>query len=106
MNEIEFKALRELSNNNQLSQRELSQRMGISLGRVNYVIRRLMEKGYIKAMRFKNSRNKLAYLYVLTPKGIDERINLTKAFLKKTYEEYTALQEEIERLERERRHGG
>ena len=106
MNEIEFKALRELSNNNQLSQRELSQRMGISLGRVNYVIKRLMEKGYIKAMRFKNSRNKLAYLYVLTPKGIDERINLTKAFLKKTYEEYTALREEIERLERERRHGG
>jgi EPS-associated MarR family transcriptional regulator len=74
-NETEFRLLRELSNNGQLSQRELSRRVGISLGSINYLIKRFMEKGLIKAMRFKNSSNKFAYIYVLTPKGIEERIN-------------------------------
>jgi len=102
MDEIEFKALREISNNGKLSQRELSKRIGISLGSVNYVLRRLMEKGLIKAMRFKNSQNKLAYIYVLTPKGVEERINQTKVFLKKSYEEYLELRAEIARLNREK----
>lgn len=104
MDEIEFKTLREISNNGQLSQRDLSQRVGVSLGRVNYVIRKLMEKGFIKVMRFKNSKNKLAYIYVLTPKGIEERIKQTKSFMKKSYEEYLVLKEEVERLERCKRH--
>ncbi|MCX8021566.1 MAG: MarR family EPS-associated transcriptional regulator [Syntrophorhabdaceae bacterium] len=103
MDELEFKTLRELSNNNNLSQRELSKKIGISLGSVNYIIKRLMDKGFIKAMRFKNSKNKLAYIYVLTPKGIEERVHQTKLFMKKTYEEYIALSEEIERLEKDRR---
>lgn len=103
MDDLEFKALREISNNGQLSQRELSKRIGVSLGSVNYVIKKLMEKGFIKAMRFKNSRNKLAYFYVLTPKGVEERINQTRIFLKKTYEEYIALSEEIKQLEKNKR---
>jgi len=104
MDEIEFKALRELSNNGRLSQRELSRRIGISLGSVNYVLKRLMEKGFIKANRFKNSKSKLSYMYVLTPKGIEERINQTKIFLKRTYDEYITLTEEIKKLENDGKH--
>jgi len=100
MNETEFKALRELSDNGQLSQRELSKRIGISLGSINYIIKSLMKSGYIKAMQFKNSKNKLAYIYVLTPKGIEARVKQTKFFLKKTYDEYLKLSAEFERIER------
>ncbi|MBP7506392.1 MAG: MarR family EPS-associated transcriptional regulator [Prolixibacteraceae bacterium] len=101
MNETEFKALRELSTDGTVSQRDLSKRIGLSLGGVNYIIKELMKKGYIKAQRFKNSNNKAAYVYAVTPKGINVRIQQTQYFLEKKIEEYEKLQKEIDELKKE-----
>jgi EPS-associated MarR family transcriptional regulator len=101
VNEAQLKALRELSQDNSLSQRELSKRIGISLGSVNYIIKALLKEGYIKAQRFKNSNNKMAYVYVLTPQGMEARIKQTQIFLKRTYDEYLALCEEMELMKKE-----
>ena len=101
MNEHLFKTLRELSKDNTLSQRDLSQKMGLSLGRVNYIINALAEKGYIKAERFKNSRNKIAYMYILTPKGVKEKLLQTQAFLARKSEEFERLKQEIDVLRTE-----
>ncbi len=84
-----------------LSQRELSKKMGLSLGRVNYVVNALLAKGYIKASRFKNSKNKIAYMYVLTPKGMSARLKQTYSFLQRKLAEFERLKHEIEMLRRE-----
>lgn len=101
MNESQFKALRELEKDSTLSQRDLSKRVGLSVGRVNNIINALLEKGYIKAQRFKNSKNKIGYMYILTPKGISERIAQTHAFLQRKTMEYEQLKAEIEKLREE-----
>ena len=101
MDESQFKALRELEKDSTLSQRDLSKRVGLSVGRVNYIINALLKNGYIKAQRFKNSKNKMGYMYILTPKGISERIVQTQTFLQKKNEEYIRLKEEIETLREE-----
>jgi len=101
MNETEFKALKELSTNRNLSQRDLSKRMGLSLGGANYIIKELIKKGYIKVHRFKNSNNKAAYIYALTPQGINARIHQTQYFLKAKMEEYERLKREIDELRQE-----
>jgi EPS-associated MarR family transcriptional regulator len=101
MDESHFKALREISRDGSLSQRDLAGRIGLSLGRVNYIVRSLMENGYIKARRFKNSRNKIAYMYVLTPQGIKKRMETTTRFLALKTREYEELRREIEELEAE-----
>jgi len=101
MDESQFKALRELEKNSTLSQRDLSKKVGLSVGRVNYIINALLKKGYIKAQRFKNSKNKIGYMYILTPKGISERITQTQTFLQKKNEEYIRLKQEIEALREE-----
>jgi EPS-associated MarR family transcriptional regulator len=93
--------LRELSRDDTLSQRDLAGRLGFSLGRVNYVVNSLIGKGLVKARRFKNSRNKLAYRYVLTPEGIRERVTVTRRFLQVKLHEFERLQREIEELRRE-----
>lgn len=103
MNEAQFKTLRELSEEREISQRDLSKKIGLSLGSINYILKELIKKGYVKAQRFKNSNNKAAYLYVLTPQGINERIKLTQYFLHLKMEEYERLQREIEELKREDR---
>jgi len=72
--------------------------MGLSLGRVNYVINALLEHGYIKAERFKNSKNKIAYMYTLTPKGMAEKIKQTQNFLVRKTAEYERLKYEIDLL--------
>jgi len=102
MNEAQFKTLRELSAESEISQRDLSKRIGLSLGSVNFILKELIKKGYVKAQRFKNSNNKAAYIYVLTPKGINERIQQTQYFLKLKMEEYERLEREIEELKKER----
>ena len=84
-----------------VSQRDLSKRIGLSLGSINYIVKELIKKGYVKAQRFKNSYNKAAYIYVLTPKGINERIKQTQYFLQKKLEDYEKLKKEIEELRRE-----
>ena len=73
----------------------------MSLGKVNYCLRALMAKGFVKAGNYRKSSNKLAYFYVLTPSGLNAKAELTRAFLARKMREYEALREEIERLTRE-----
>lgn len=101
MNEAQFNTLRELSTEGTISQRELSKKMGLSLGSINYVIKELIKLGYVKTQRFKNSYKKTAYVYVLTPKGINARIKQTQYFLERKVEEYERLKREIEELKKE-----
>lgn len=101
MDEPLFQTLRELAKDSTLSQRDISKRVGLSVGRVNYLINALLEKGYIKAQRFKNSKNKIGYMYILTPKGINERVTQTQTFIQKKTAEYARLKQEIEMLEKE-----
>ena len=101
MNGHHLKLLKELSENNSQSQRELSRKLGLSLGSVNYVLSSLVEAGLIRAKRFKNSKNKIAYMYILTPAGVKSKIQLSHAFLKRKLDEYEMLKMEIEELQRE-----
>jgi EPS-associated MarR family transcriptional regulator len=101
MDESQFKTLRELAKDGTLSQRDLAKKMGISLGRVNYLVNALLKKGYIKAQRFKNSKKKIAYMYILTPRGVSEKITQTYTFLQRKMDEYTSLKLEIETLRQE-----
>lgn len=104
MDEFQFKTLRELAKDGTLSQRDLSKKMGLSLGRVNYLVNELLDAGYIKASRFKNSKNKIAYAYVLTPRGIKAKLAQTYRFLQRKLDEYHQLKEEIETLRKETKH--
>ncbi len=99
--EMCYKLMRLLEANPQLSQRDAARELGISLGRVNYCLQAFVQKGWIKAKRFKNSRNKAAYMYLLTPKGIDEKVSLTVEFLHYKVREYETLRREIEQIRRE-----
>lgn len=101
MDELQFNTLRELTNDGTLSQRDLSRKMGISLGKVNYIVNELLSKGYIKAERFKNAKNKMAYMYILTPHGLAEKFRQTQAFIRRKTEEYERLKTEIESLRSE-----
>jgi len=101
MKESEFYVLRELSQNNNLTQRELSKRLGLSLGSINFVLKALMKKGYIKMQSFKDSDNKAKYIYVLTPKWLYDKAILTKEFINNKLQEYESLKKEIEELRKE-----
>ncbi len=101
MNEAQFKTLRELSEDGTVSQRDLSKKIGLSLGGINYVLKELIRNGYVKAQRFKNSRNKAAYVYVLTPEGVNARVKQAHYFLERKMEEYERLKKEIDELQRE-----
>ncbi|HOV90166.1 MAG TPA: MarR family EPS-associated transcriptional regulator [Syntrophorhabdaceae bacterium] len=101
MTDTEFKTIRELSINNNITQRELSKRLGMSLGAINYVIKALIKKGYVRAQRFKNSNNKIGYIYALTPKWLYDKTMITQEFIQKKMAEYEHLKKEIEMLERE-----
>lgn len=101
MDESLFRTLQQLARDGTLSQRELSARMGMSLGKVNYVVNALLRKGLIKAQRFKNAKNKIAYMYVLTPSGLNEKISQTQRFLERKLVEYERLRREIESLTNE-----
>ena len=83
----------------QITQRELADELGVSLGKANYCLKSLMEKGWVKARNFKNNKNKLAYAYLLTPSGIEERARLTIRFLKRNMDVYEALKEEVAQLD-------
>jgi len=99
--ELQFTILRTLDQRPQITQRQLANEVDVSLGKVNYCLKKLVEKGLIKLHNFQNSRQKSAYLYLLTPKGIEEKSRLTFSFLKQKTEEYEQLQQEIERLQKE-----
>ncbi len=93
--------LREINDNPQVTQRELSARLGLSLGKINYLLQSLIQKGFVKADNFKNSTNKIAYLYLLTPSGLEEKARITYRFLQRKTEEYEKLAQEIRRLKEE-----
>ena len=93
-----YQLLKSLEQNSNLTQRQLSEELGISLGKVNYCLKNLIQKGFIKINNFKNSNHKLQYSYLLTPTGIEEKAKLTIEFLKVKTEEYEALKEEVERI--------
>ncbi len=101
MDESQFRTLRELARDGTLSQRDLAKKMGLSLGRVNYVVNGLLREGYLKARRFKNSRNKIGYSYVITPKGLSMKVAQTYNFLQRKLDEFERLKQEIEVLRRE-----
>ena len=90
--------LREIETNPQITQRHLAQKCGISLGKTNFLLKALLDKGVIKANNFKNSKNKISYLYILTPDGIKTRLELTHKFLIQKTEEYEQLKRDIESL--------
>jgi len=96
--DIRLDLLRRLDSNPKCTQRELSQEMGISLGKVNYCIQKLTAKGWIKLTNFSRSSNKLGYMYLLTPKGIEEKTRLTSLFLKIKLDEFEILKDEISQL--------
>jgi len=98
--------LREIGTNPQLSQRELSSRLGLSLGKINFLLKAMIARGLVKAENFKNSSNKRAYLYLLTPLGIEAKAKTTYRFLKRKMEEYEKLEIEIEQLKKEVGHSG
>ena len=99
--EARFQILRLLHEDPSRNQRELSERLGVSLGAVNYCLKALIERGLVKAGNFSASENKLGYAYLLTPSGIAEKAQLTVRFLARKQAEYDALRVEIETLSRE-----
>lgn len=99
--ELRLRVLRALEANPELSQRQLAAELGVSLGGVNYALKALMERGFVKADNFRKSGRKVAYLYLLTPKGVAEKASLATAFLGRKLEEYEVLRQEIEALKDE-----
>lgn len=101
--EAYFQILRYLSENPYLSQRELGELAGVSLGAVNYCVRALIDRGFVKAENFRRSPLKYRYAYVLTPKGLLEKTRLARQFLKHKLAEYRTLENEIKLLNQELR---
>jgi EPS-associated MarR family transcriptional regulator len=99
--ETRYRILRLLEADPQASQRRIADELGISLGRVNYCLQALITKGLVKVNNFRNNANKRAYLYYLTPRGIEEKARVTVRFFKLKLEEYEALKVELEQLQRE-----
>lgn len=102
--ETHYRVLRLLAANPEISQRDLARELGISLGKVNYCVKALVQRGWVKASNFKNSRNKVAYCYLLTPRGMEHKGRLAMQFLRAKAQEYETLRAEILelRLEAER----
>lgn len=98
--------LKTLENNPSLSQRDLAKRLGISLGKVNFCLNALVAKGCLKVNNFRNSNNKLAYAYLLTPHGFEEKARITVHFLRYKVQEYERLRAEIHELKREAEQNG
>ena len=96
--DIRLDLLRKIELNPEYTQRELSQEMDVSLGKVNYCIKKLTEKGWIKLTNFTHNSNKVGYAYLLTHRGIEEKTKLTFSFLKRKIKEYEILKDEINKL--------
>ena len=93
-----YQLLKSLEQDSNLTQRQLSKELGISLGKVNYCLQSLIQIGLVKVNNFKNSKHKIQYSYLLTPKGIEEKTKLTIRFLKVRAKEYEVLKKEVEKL--------
>ena len=96
--DIHLDLLCKLESNPEYTQRQLSREMGVSLGKINYCMKKLSEKGWLKLKSFSHSSNKLGYIYLLTPQGIEQKARLTTSFLKTKVEEFEILRGEIAKL--------
>jgi MarR family transcriptional regulator, temperature-dependent positive regulator of motility len=101
--ETRYRLLRFLSDHPEASQRELALHLGVSVGKVNYCLKALISKGLLKIRNFRSRAHKLAYAYVLTPRGVEEKAQVTYRFLKTKIAEYDSVSREIERLTKELR---
>jgi EPS-associated MarR family transcriptional regulator len=99
--EMHYRLLKVLEERPDLSQRELARELGISLGKVNYCLAALIEKGWVKARNFRHSSNKFGYAYLLTPRGVKQKAVLTVSFLRRKVAEYEALEQEIAQMRQE-----
>ena len=94
--EDNFEVLRQIHKKPQSSQREMAKDLGFSLGKLNYCLKALKNKGFVKIKNFQNKKNKIAYIqYILTPKGISERTKLTINFMSRKMQEYDQLKKEL-----------
>ena len=98
--DLEYKILKNIEANPNLTQRQLAKELDVSLGKVNYVIRALLDIGWVKIDNFRKSDNKVGYLYLLTPEGIAQKTIITQQFLQRKIEEYDSLKKEIEELQK------
>ncbi len=105
-NEEVLRIFREIYKSPQMTQRELSSRLGISLGKINFLINALIERGFVKVENFRKSSSKSAYLYYLTPMGMEKKIRTTHLFLEKKIREYEWLAKEIQQLQEEVQESG
>jgi MarR family transcriptional regulator, temperature-dependent positive regulator of motility len=103
---LEYKVLKEIETNPHHTQRSLAGNLGVSLGKVNYILGGLIEKGIVRVKRLKNQPDSIRWHYLLTPEGIQEKIRITRSYLARRKAEYTALEHEIAELEREVGEGG
>jgi len=94
-NQDHFNVLRKINSRPKSTQRELAEELGFSLGKLNYCLKSLKEKGFVKIKNFKKNPNKINYIYVLTPKGISEKTKLTINFMKRKMNEYDELKKEL-----------
>ena len=99
--ELEYRALKILEQRSELTQRQLSDALGVSLGKTNYVLKALIDVGWVKLDNFQKSDNKWGYAYLLTPSGVTEKAAITVRFLKRKKKEYDDLQVEIAQLQKE-----
>ena len=101
-----YSLLKTLEENPGLSQRDMAKRLGVSLGKINYCLNALVDKGFLKINNFRNSDNKPAYVYLLTPHGVEQKARMTIEFLHYKVQEYEKLREEIEELKNEAKQKG
>ena len=99
--DTEYLILKILKDNPKTTQRQMAKELGLSLGKTNYVVRALIDKGWVKLGNFKRSDNKLGYIYLLTPEGVSEKTILAQNFLNRKSKEYNRLKKEIEKLKNE-----
>ena len=99
--ETHYQVLKLIEKTPSITQRELAKEMGVSVGKANYCLKAIIDKGWVKANNFKNSKNKLAYIYKLTPSGIEQKAKITVKFLKRKINDYEELKQEIEMLKNE-----
>jgi len=95
-----FEVLRKINNFDKATQRWLANELGFSLGKLNYCIKALKDKGFIKISNFKKNPNKLKYAYILTPRGITQKTKMTLSFMKRKIKEYDELKKELKRSEK------
>lgn len=96
-NDSQFEILRKIDKKPNSTQRSLSNDLGISLGKINYCLKNLINKGFIKIVNFSKNKNKISYAYVLTPRGIQTKTKLTLSFMKRKMREYDELKREVQK---------